>query len=365
VNPDIDDLIRDAVRRQEALAVDPGRIRAALPARTARQLRTRRMAAIGVAAAVAVAVAVPVILLREPVQGGGSGPAASSTAPTTGPAISGLATGTLRYRPTWLPEGMVERVRSIPLSAAPDPKDTTDRQWKPLTAGDGPTGHLGLTYWKFVPSPGDTALPPVATGEDGSRGDVATDQNVDINGKPGTYSTEMVTWQIDADTKLMLYGPGTGLSKEDMLRVARSVVPDTTELRAPMRVDWLPEGVSGEFLSVWGDSPTKWGSRIFADGDRAYVNTSIDTTAPTPAGEQVDVNGRTAHLAQVDEEDPIRGNYRTKWVLTMDLGDGHYLTVRGGTVPNGPTNPLTRDDMVRIALGVVPAPSPDLTWLGR
>lgn len=364
MKPDIDDLIRDAVRRQEALAVDPDRIRAVLPARTARQLRTRRMATIGVVAAVAVAVAVPVILLREPAVGGDGGPAASSTAPTTGPAIPGLATGTLRFRPTWLPDGMVERSRTIPLSATPDPKDTTDRLWKPLSAGDGPTGHLGLASWKFEPSPGDTAQPPVATGEDG-RGGVATDQNVDINGKPGTYGTELVTWQFDADTKLMLYGPGTGLSREDMLRIARSVVQDTTELRAPLRVDWLPDGVSGEFMSVWGDSPAKWGSRIFADGDRAYVNTSIDTTAPAPGGEQVDVGGRPAHLAQVDEEEPIRGNYRTRWVLTMDLGDGHHLTVRGGTVPNGPANSLSRDDMIRIAGSVVLDPSPDLTWLGR
>jgi hypothetical protein len=312
--------------------------------------------------------AVPVIALRAPTPGGDS-PAASSTAPTTAgptePAIPGLATGPLRYRPTWLPEGMVERSRAIPLSTPQGQKDTTDRQWKPLSAGDGETGHLGLTSWDFVPSAGDTAAPPVASGE-GDSGDVAPTQNVDINGMPGTYDTEMVTWQVDADTKIMLYGPGTGLSKEDMLRVARSVEPDPTRLRAPLRVDWLPEGVSGEFLSVWGDAPDKWGSRIFADGDGGHVNVTVGTTAPEARGEQVDVNGRAAHLAQVDEEEPLRGSsYRTRWVLTTDLGDGRFLTVRGGTVPNGPANTITREDVVRIARNVVLDPSPDLTWLGR
>lgn len=366
MNPDIDDLVRDAVRRQEALAVDPERIRARMPVRAARQHRTRRiatLATVGVAAAVAVAVAVPVIALRDP-DPGGAGPAASSTAPTTGPAIPGLATGALKYRPTWLPDGMVERFRAIPLAAAPGPKDTTDRMWKPTSLDDGPDGHLGLASWNFEPSAGDTAEPPVIRDDHGNVGDTAG-HAVDINGKPGYYGTETVTWQVDADTKLMLYGPGTGLSEEDMLRIARSVVPDTTELRAPMRLDWLPDGVSGQFLSVSGDSPSKWSSQIFADGDHAYVAVSIGTTPPAAGGEQVTINGRAATLLEDDEDDPIRAGYRTSWRLTMDLGDGRYLAVRGGRVPTRPGTSLTRDDMVRVAENVVPDPSPDLSWLGQ
>lgn len=364
MNPDIDDLVRDAVRRQEALAVDPERIRARLPARAARQHRTRRiatLAAIGVAAA---AVAVPVIVLRDP-DPGGSGPAASSTAaPTTGPAIPGLATGALKYRPTWLPDGMVERYRAVPLVSTPGPKDTTTRQWQSTSVDDEASGHIGLAYWPSVRSPADTAIPPVMTGE-GGLSDRAPSHEVDINGNPGQYDTEVVTWQVDADTKLMLYAPGTGLSEDVMLRIARSVVPDTTALRAPLRVDWLPDGIAGEFLDVSGDSPSQWSARIFADGERGYVSTSVGTRAPAASGEQLPLaGGRTANLAQVDEEDSARG-YRTRWVLTVDLGNGRYLTVLGGDVPGGPVNALSREDMVRVAENVVLDPSPDLTWLGR
>jgi hypothetical protein len=54
------------------------------------------------------------------------------------------------------------------------------------------------------------------------------------------------------------------------------------------------------------------------------------------------------------------------WLLTMDVGDGRYLTIRAGSLlyEQAPA-PLVRDDVVRIAESVVLDPSPDLTWLGR
>ena len=61
----IDDLIRDAVRRQEALAVDPERIRAALPVWTTRHRRRRVLVTLAAAGAVATAVTVPVVVLRD------------------------------------------------------------------------------------------------------------------------------------------------------------------------------------------------------------------------------------------------------------------------------------------------------------
>jgi hypothetical protein len=53
------------------------------------------------------------------------------------------------------------------------------------------------------------------------------------------------------------------------------------------------------------------------------------------------------------------------WLLTMDLGDGRYLTVRIGSLEDQSATPPVRDDVVRIAESVVLDPNPDLTWLGR
>jgi len=358
VNPDIDDLIRDAVRRQEELAVDPERILTALPARTARRRRTFTVAAI-TAVAVAAAVTVPVVILREPSAGG---PATSPTSQTSTDALPpAVASAPLRYRPTWLPAGFVERSRSVPVSDPALPKVTTDRLWKRTSLDDGELGHLGLSVWDV--SEDDTERPPPSlTGADGKPADRSA---VDINGSSGRYDNDIVTWQV-GHTKLMLYAPGAGLTKNEMLRVARSVRPDPASLRIPLRVNWLPDGVLGEFATMQGDSPAKWDSYVMAEGDARYAYVSFGPTVPDPRGDEIIVNGRTAHLASLDEDDPFWPNQRMHWLLTMDVGDGRYLTIRAGSAKyeQVPT-PLVRDDVVRIAESVVLDQNPDLTWLGR
>jgi hypothetical protein len=362
VNPDIDDLIRDAVRRQEELAVDPERIRTALPARTARRRRTLTVAAIAAVAVAAVAVAAavtaPVIILREPSGGGSAVSPTSTVAPP--PAV---ASAPLRYRPTWLPAGFVERSRSVPVSDPALPKVTTDRLWKRTSLDDGELGHLGLSTWDASDEDAGRQ-PPSQAGTDG-KADVTSGSDVDINGSRGRYDNDVVTWQV-GHTTLMLYAPGAGLSKNEMLRVARSVRPDPASLRLPLRVDWLPDGVIGEFATMQGDSPSKWNSYVMAEGDARYAYVSFGPTVPEPRGDAITVNGRAAHLASVDEDDPFWPNHRMRWLLTMDAGDGRCLTIRAGSLEyqQVPT-PLVRDDVVRIAESVVLDPNPDLTWLGR
>jgi len=350
VNPDLDDLIRDAVRRQEELAPDPARIRAALPARTARRRRILTLATVGAAVAVAAAVTVPMVLLDSPTPGG-RGPATSPTV-TVAPEPSGIP---LRYGPTWLPDGFVERSRSVPVADPAPPKVVTDRIWKRTSLTDGELGHIGLSTWEGTP--GEDHLPARS-------GDSSSGQDVDINGTPGHYDNDAVAWQV-GNTEFLLYAPGAGVSEADLVRVARSVRPDPASLRPPLRVDWLPDGVGGEFLFVRGDSPATWEARFFAQGSAGYVSVSVGTTGPAPRGDQVTVNGRTARLAQVDEEDPVQANYRTRWVLTMDLGEGRQLTVRAGTMPGEAQTPVTGADTVRVAENVVPEPNPDLAWLGH
>jgi len=346
VNPDIDDLIRDAVRRQEELAVDPDRIRAALPARPARRRRTFALATVGVA--VAVAAAVPVIVLREPASG--DGPAATPTVVAVTPGIP------LRYRPTWLPAGFVERSRSVPVVDPAPAKVVTDRIWKRTSLDEGEVGHIGLSVWDEAPDRSDGAGDKADTNGGSGR--------VDINGSPGRYDNDTVTWQV-GNTQFLLYAPGAGLSEDDLLRVARSVEPDRTSLRAPLRVDWLPDGVSGEFMFVRGDSPAKWEARFFAEGAAGYVSVSVGTAVVPARGDEVAVGDRGAHLAEVDEEDPVQANHRTHWVLSADLGGGRYLTVRVGASPGAVQGPLPGDVAIRVAESVVLAPDPDLAWLGH
>jgi hypothetical protein len=339
VNPDIDDLIREAVRRQEMLAVDPDHIRAALPARAARRRTRTRVTLATVAAAVAIAVTVPIIVMRD--NGNSDEPATSSTA---GPSQAGAP---LYYRPTWLPAGMVERRRSVSIHGA---LEFAERYWKRASADDSASGQQIILTTKVRASTEEPA------------------PNVDINGTPGWYDDiqSSMSWQVDEDTKLTLMAPELGLSKEVLLRIARSVTPDPTRMRLPLRLDWVPDGVADQRLQVRGDSPTTWKATILSADDKVhYLAVSVGTAADTASGETVTINGHTAQLAQVDEKDAERPSYRTKWLLTMDLGDGRQLTVRSGSAGYAAASELTRDDIIRIAEHVQVDADPDLAWLGR
>ena len=340
----IDDLIRETVRRQEELAVDPDRVRAALPARAARRRRARTRAMLAtVAAAVTVAVAVPVIALRD------NDPAVSAT--------SRQVTIPLRYRPTWLPDGMVEKFRGVSYLAP-----GTYRMWESTAPPSAERSNPNVLLSASPSAPDDVDREP----------------NIDINGTPGYYGGGSVIWRVDGDTKLVV--AQSGLTEEDMLRIARSVEPDPTRMRLPLHFGWLPDG-SAEWmhkssgdpsLKVMGDSPTEWGATVLVYDSQRYLEATVGTTRYTPAGDTshgqtVIINGRTAQLAQPDETmDPVGQGFQTNWVLTMDLGEGRRLIMHGGTAKNMPeASPLSRDDMIRIAEHVQFDPSPDIGWIGR
>jgi hypothetical protein len=379
VDNDIDDLIRDAVRRQEEMAVDPDRIRAALPARAARKARVKRTRMlVTVAAAASVAVAVPTVVLRGSADVGvaTSPTAPSSAAPSTGSPGSttaapspGAATAPLRFKPTWLPPGLTEWQRSVPLTSE-HPKVGVIRTWKTTPADE--IANLGLNAY---PSPQDKvppAPPPILVNPDGnSRGERRDlpGRSIEINGKPGYYDGRTtITWQVDPETKLMLTAPELGLSEDDLFRIARSVQPDDTRLHLPLHTGPLPGGVSALFATVEGESPDSWEASLFAERTMAaYVSVRYGTIDPGSAagGEAVTVRGVAARLAKPTGDTSTRPGYRTDWVLTADLGDGRWLTVHGGTVLDSPGGPaLTRDDILRIAEQVELDPSADLGWLG-
>ena len=339
----IDDLIRETVRSQEELAVDPDRIRAGLPARAARRQRARTRAMLAaVAAGVAVAVAVPVVIL------GDSGTVVTATVPQ--------ATIPLGYRITWLPDGMGEEIRDISFLAP-----GTGRGWESTAPDSVDHSNPGVHLFVTPTAPDDVDRTP----------------NVDINGVPGYYGGGSVIWEV-GDTGFLVVAPESFFTQEEALRIARSVEPDPTPMRLPLQFGWLPDG-SAEWtrkseepgVRVVGDSPTRWEATVLVYDSQRYVQASLTTNEympllPEPNGEEVIINGRTAQLSQSAEaRGPVERDYQASWLLTMDLGDGRHLTVQSGTAKNSPaTPPLSRDDMIRIVEQIQLDPNPDVGWIG-
>jgi hypothetical protein len=331
----IDDLIRDTVRSQEELAVDPDRVRAGLPARAARRQRVRTRAMLAtVAAGVAVAVAVPVVIL------GDSGTVVTATAPQ--------ATLALEYGPTWLPDGLVENFRGATYFIP-----GVTRMWRSTAPESADRPNPGLTMLVRPASPDDVDRAP----------------NVDINGVPGYFGEGSVIWEV-GDTKFVIAGR---FPDADMLRIARSVKPDPTRMRLPVQFNWLPTGgaewtrkVDDPSVKVTGFSATEYEATVLVYDSQHYVQASVGTndfTVREIHGREVVVNGRTATLARDVQMDPTGQDMLTNWVLTMNLDDGRRLFVNSGAVKNSP--PLSEADFLRVVEQVQLDPNPEVGWLEK
>lgn len=349
----IDDLIRDAVRRQEALAVDPERIRAALPVRTTRHRRRRVLVTLAAASAVATAVTVPVVVLRD-------APVTSPPA-VTAPALPGQITVPLRYQPTWLPPGMVERDRVALFPVGPTPVEAQHRTWTSTALNDG----LEMTTQPYV------TLSVIPADHD-PREHLLFDSvhAVEINGRPGWADREAVVWKITDDTMILVRSPeDEPFPEADLLRIARSVEPDHEQLRTLLRLDWLPARFETHSVEVRGNSPTQRLSRIVATDGRRFLSVQLGTPVPQRSGEQLTVNGRPATLTVGVDTGPddyvgIWFPHRADLTLSVDLGDGMYLTVRSTQNPEV-TEKLSREDVIKVAENVAVDPAPYLDWLGR
>jgi hypothetical protein len=376
VSPSTEELIRQALERQAERAVDPDRVRAALPRRAARRARRRyaTVAAGAVAAAALAAFAVPVLALDD---GGGTGQVAASNPPP--PASTGATTPAtptavaLRYGPTWLPSGLVERSRSVPLGPG-NPYDGPVRIWK--RANTDPGVDMGGNRLEFA-----------AIGlKDGANqfGDVGTP--VDINGRPGRLSgsasdgKSYLHWLIDPQTVVFIHQVEMGLSDADMLRMARSVQPDPGQFQVPLRLDGLPAGMTPFRVEISGDSPGNWRLEASAIGaqpagaasatgtegkeskERAssserwvYIRLGPTTDAPD-GGESTVIGGRPARIAARPIDIPVPGEHT---YVVVDLESGRKLTVYS-LVPD-----VSRADLVAVAAGTVVGAAPDLSWLGH
>ncbi|MEU4689383.1 hypothetical protein [Actinoplanes sp. NPDC023714] len=377
----IEDLIRAAQQEQAGRAVPESRVLAGL--RPARRRRTRRLAlasAAGAALAAAAIVAVPVFVLPGPavVPPAPLPPAAAppspsalpSVAPTTVAPFRGLPLG---YRPGWVPDGFAEHLRQAWIEQdAFGP--TLMRVWKTGVGSGDPWGGTALSLYVR------TAVDDPAASMDRSG------QRVDVGGHDGWYtpaqgdSKSSVNWVIGEHTVLTLAASHLDIAKADLLRMARSVRPESGVSSSPLTLNWLPDGWTPTSLEVSGPSAQRWRTAVTAVKTPAVTVTDPGVTDPAatdPAagkekarvgagevtvtvGESTDApdGGRQLTVAGRPARQPQRTDEAGKGLLylVVDLGGGRLLTLTG--------TGLTLDDATRIAEQLQIRPD-GLDWLGR
>ncbi|GAA2714316.1 hypothetical protein [Actinoplanes palleronii] len=368
---DIEDLIRSAQEHQADRAVPPDRIRSALPRRAVVVRRRQRYGLLGAtvaAVAVAGAVTVPVLALRggDPASSTTAPGAAGTAAPSTGATAAPVPAGTLprdialRYRPTWVPAGLIEGIRQ---HVAVEPGAARAEPWlvrvwkKQAVAGDpwdGPEMSLNVR----------TVAPGYGANRDTSG------EAVDINGAEGEYvnakgdTKAYVTWLADERTALSVSVNGLALSKADLLRTARSVRPDTGLSAVPVRLGWLPTGWTANSVAVSGTGAAAWRAQVSAfslgstgkpkEGAGGQLSVTVGSSTEAPSGgEQLTVGGHPArHPVRTDE--PGQGLI----YLVVDLGGGRVMTVVGQGAG------LTLDDVRKVAERTEVSPAGQ-SWLDR
>jgi hypothetical protein len=367
-----EDLLRQAMQRQAERAPDPDRVRAALPQRAARRTRRRYGSVAGglVAAAALTAFAVPVLAFDDAPTGGGAGPGApaSPSASADAGVPPAPAAVDLRYRPTWLPAGLTERSRTVPIGPG-NGYDGPVRIWKRANAAAG--FDMGGSRLEFGVVAARNGTDPFDDG-----GEV-----VDVNGRQGRLSGTVagdgkssVHWLIDPQTVIFIHNVEAGVSDTDLLKIARSVQADTGQVPVPMRFGWLPTGMAPLTAQISGNSAARWQLEISAHGKQAaapvngvdkkmtsadrglYAKLGATTDAPE-GGESITVGGRPARIIVRPIEQPMPTRMEHAWVV-VELASGLKLTVFT-VIPD-----VSREDLLAAAAAVQVGAVPDLGWLG-
>jgi hypothetical protein len=147
----------------------------------------------------------------------------------------------------------------------------------------------------------------------------------------------------------------TVLTKADVLRIARSVRPDPTVTRLPMRVGWAPAGFVNQGFIFIGSSPAAYQARIVFNAGMTATNVIashqflIDlgqtTTAPA-GGTNVTINGHPGRVSG-----PTAGNGgTTDLIVEVDLANSLKLTVTGHWATG--TAEIDKNTVLRVARSV-------------
>lgn len=363
---ELEELIRDAQRRQADRAVDPGRIRNALPrraARNARHSRRRTGAFLIGATTLAAAVAIPVLLGRsggnDAVSAGARPGTATTTAAGPGAVATPPATDSARFtgqvfKPTWVPSGLVERNRIVFGGGF-------TRSWRKASAGTS-----GATRLDLESRVADGANDPQAN----------EGVAVSVGGKAGFYHPAVagddksyVEWRATPTAVLSVTEVGLRLSKTDLVKVAASVQPDGSASFVPQPSFPLPAGLAWTSVEMSGTGPTHWTLSSYSSAPDTGASTPAESkkSHPTPTtltvafgsqtdapagGHSVTVAGHPGRVITVADSGPANLGGQTYVVVNVGPNRVETLTARG----------LTEPALLAVA-ATVPFPTPDLSWL--
>lgn len=254
----------------------------------------------------------------------------------------------LWYRPTWLPDHLVERDRSAEFDDG-----AVSRTWLPPGAPDdsrSPQVRLTLSHGTS-PDTGN---------------DVLDTAPVDIGGVPGVLVTvrqsaspasgagpARVQWHPTSGELLTVSVSGLPDTAATAVRVARSVRPDgDTAIACPVSAASLPDGVAVLSVTIRGNTPADWSCGIQTSdmSGQPYPPELEITTArirPEPGDTPVIVHGRTGYVHAA-------GTVKIVPVTMVQL-DRYGVLVRGSD-----PEPV----VLQILNQLRPTPS-DLSWLGR
>ncbi|MEU8241340.1 hypothetical protein AB0C07_24095 [Actinoplanes missouriensis] len=273
-------LIKDALEAVAGTAVAPERVRARLNARVTAHRQRRLLLAGAGAATFAAAVGVPVALReRHPEPALPVASPAHGVPPMTPRAVS------LLLAPQWLPDGLVERFRSVKFDVATGKPLGGNRSWYPS----------GSPYTVEVPK-GSVSFSVGERIDDGSGEPVMVGS---VRGTLRVTDSAWVEWQPKGEPSMIVSVYGTADDTEIALRVARSVAATEETMLVTMDVPRVPDAFAGS--ATFEVNPTGEGTGVQALGyTSADLRSGFRLTTEAPQPEQpylsVERDGMTVYL---------------------------------------------------------------------
>jgi hypothetical protein len=309
---DTEELIKAALAKGADRAPHPGQIINAL--NTPRRRGRPALLAIVGAVVVIAAITIP-IAFRTPAV---NTPAPPATQYTPAPAPRTIL---MKYKPTYIPAGFVERSRDADIDGGEQ-----IRNW--MNSNDW-AFHL-MVYTPRSPRWPEMILPGRTPAEIGG-----------LPGLPGwidgSGKLAEVWWQPDKETviKVQVYGPPD--AREQAKAIAPSVVPDGVAfIRPPMSFGTLPDKLNRVAVEVYGSSPATGQTWL-----RASINGS-----------------NTRYIrARVAPKGTARLN---GWNVVVPTPDGREIEL---VYNSGST--LTEAHALAIAQAIKVEAEPDFSWVGR
>jgi hypothetical protein len=331
VNDALEALVRSAQEERARQAPDPDRVLRALPALAARRRRRHRTGLVVLAALAVLAVLVPAVLIERTAP-------APPTAPPSVVVPSGPGVPTLTFRPTWIPPGFRETIRTGHITAD---EALAMQTWTTRPAGVGRT----LIGPSMKPAPAGQSITLGIRRQD-RQAVPPGGSPVDVAGTAGTYlgdtPASAIVWAVDATHLATL--DARGVSRDDLVRVAASVRHDETVVPQPLKLDWLPNPPATLHYALSGDTLVDWNATLIADVEALGTFTVMlapTTDAPT-GGEAVPVGTSMGRV--IDDTDPVTRQPR-QIVVLQPPGSRYILTV--WFVPSAGFT-LDRDALLRL-----------------